>query len=125
VEELLRVLEEVHDLEQLFLRLLRARDVRERHALRGIGRVYHPRFRLPEGERLHARAAHLAREEPEQDAQEEYRDEYRREVEEPVLEPGLALYRDADGGELLRRHAVGRERLRERRLRILHRLLLG
>ncbi len=67
--ELLRILEEVDDLAQLFLGFVDAGDVLERHLVLLLRDQ--PRARLAEGERLGAAALHLAHEEdPHADEQE-------------------------------------------------------
>src|SRR5262249_30496238 len=89
--ELLRILEEVDDLAQLFLGFVDAGDVLERHLVLLLGDQ--PRARLTEGERLGAAALHLAHEEDPHANEQEHGDPLQ---EERVPRVGVRrLHRDA------------------------------
>src|SRR5690606_37485470 len=82
--ELLRVLEEVHDLLDLGLGLVEPGDVLERELL-PVDRVEQARLALADVEHLLARPAHAAEEEDPEEDEEGEREDPREQAAEPVL----------------------------------------
>ena len=105
LRELLRVLQELHDLRHVLLGLIDARDVLERHLAGALVLVHQPRARLAEGEHA-ARAAahHLAVDEEPHERGEDAEDE---ELLEEGAEQGLLLLHGAA-------HVLRREEVHER-----------
>ena len=98
--ELLRELKELHDLRQLFLRLVHAGDVHERHA--GTGAAEHPGAALTEVHRLGVASLGLSQEEEEDG---DYEDDGQELEEEGGDVAPEAVLLDLDGREVLRVYA--------------------